>query len=391
MLFRGKRLAVAAGTISLLTLLALAAAEFAAADKHAAAERPPGDRVHVSTTGDNSELVDRIPISRRRGTKPRVVMSLSPQRLPLLRSGDHLGISSEVQLTVNCDRKSPRCVGPIYHYNPKMDVTLRLTDSAGSTGGTLLAPAKHSVCRQRLPDREHHCVIVFTGAGLNIGNVESLPCPADGCFVNLVIDANNHKAGRGDSLLVGGNRPDGSIPQDRGRINAIVRSPADGIYPDPKVTKARVHKSLPLDLKPRVVYSQRLDKVRAGDQLEVEATVFTSIADVRYAAVTTTKVILAEKRLGTHSGALARHVGGGGEITEGNGYNCTQNKPTCITRKAGVLRITKDARSDGRLRPLYVNVVMIVGPKRKRAKPGDRDHVLDRGDLEVTRYRNPRH
>jgi hypothetical protein len=387
-MLRGRRLRAAAAAVA---LLALSGAEAAGAGERGAAERPPGDRVHVSTTGDNSELVDRIPIAKRKGAQPRVVMSLGPDRLPLLRSGDHLGVSSEVQLTVNCDKKSRRCVGPIYHYNPKLDVTLRLANSAGSTGGTLLAAPKSSVCRQRLPDREHHCVIVFTDAGVDIGNVKSLPCQPDRCFVNLVIDSHNLRAGRGDSLLVGGNRPDGSIPQDRGRINAIVRSPADGDYPSPKVTKARVHKSLPLDLKPRVVYSQRLRNVRAGDQLEVEAAVFTSIADVRYAAVTTTKVILAEKRLGTHPGAIARHVGGDGEITEGNGYNCTQNKPTCITRKAGVLRITKDARSGGKLRNLYVNVVVIVGPKRKRAKPGDRDRVLERGDLEVTRYRNPRH
>ncbi len=388
---RGKRLASAAGTAALLATLTIGPADVAGAHGQGGVARPPGDRVHVSTTGDNSELVDRIPIARRRGAEPRVVMSLGPQRLPLLRPGDHLGISSEVQLTVNCDKRSPRCVGPIYHYNPKVDVALRLTDSAGSTHGRLLARPKHSVCRQRLPDREHHCVIVFTGAGMRIGRADSLPCPADGCFVNLVIDSHNRHSGRGDSLLVGGNRPDGSIPQDRGRINAIVRSPADGAYPKPRVSRARVHKVLPLDLKPRVVYSQRLGNVRAGDQLEVQATVFTNIARLRYAAVTTTKVILAETRLGTHPGALARDVGGDGEITEGNGYNCTQNKATCISRKAGVLKITKDARSAGEPRPLYVNVVVIVGPKRKRARPGDRDRVLGRGDLEVTRYRNPRH
>ena len=385
---RVRRLATAAGASA---LLALGVAGVAGADRHGGFERPSGDRVHVSTTGDNSELVDRVPIAKRRGIKSRVVMSLGPDRLPLLRSGDHLGVSSEVQLTVNCDRKSPRCVGPIYHYNPKVDVALRLTRSAGSTGGALLARPKRSVCRQRLPDREHHCVIVFTDAGMNIGNVDSLPCPPDRCFVNLVIDSHNRRAAKGDSLLVGGNRPDGSIPQDRGRVNAIVRSPANGDYPKPKVTKARVHKALPLDLKPRVIYSQRLRNVRAGDQLEVQAAVFTSIAELRYAAVTTTKVVLAEKRLGTHPGALARQVGGDGEITEGNGYNCTHNKPVCISRKAGVLRVTKDARSDGKPRPLYVNVVTIVGPKRKRARPDDRDHVLGRGDLEVTRYRQPRH
>lgn len=387
MLVRGRRFGAAVGVTAIGLLLLLTGV--AAAGK-VEQKRPDGDRVHVSTTGDNSELVKRIPIVRRKGASPRVLMSLSPKRLPRLRAGDHLGVSSEVQLTVNCDKRSPRCVGPIYHFNPKVDVELRLTNSVHSTGGTLLAQPKSSVCRQRLPNREHHCVIVFTGAGLDVGNVNSLPCPPDACFVNLIADAHNRQAHHGDVMLVGGNRPNGAIPQDRGRVNAVVRSPANGDYPQPIVTRSRVHPALPLDLKPRVVYSQRLRGLRAGDQLEVEANVFSSIAGLRYAAVTTTHVVLADARLSTHSGVLARRISGG-EITESNGFNCTQNKPTCISRKAGVLRITGDARSNGEPKALYVNVVVIVGPKRKQARPQDRQRILRRGDLEVTRYRNPRH
>jgi hypothetical protein len=362
----------------------------AAAAPATAADGAERDRVRVSTTGNNSELVDRIPITKRAGVKRRVVMSLGPDRLHTLRSGDRLRVSSEVQLTVNCDVRSPRCVGPIYHYNPKATIELRLSDSRGSAGGQLLAPPKRIVCRQRLPRREHHCVVVFTKADLNVGALRSLPCPADRCFVNLVVDAYSRHAGRGDVLLVGGNRPDGSIPQDRGRVNAIVFSPGSGDYPEPLRSDVRVRGSLPLDLKSRVVYSQRLGQVRAGDQLEVTAAVFTSIRHLPYSAVTTTRVILAERRRATHSGGLARRLGGGGEITESNGYNCTLNKPACISRKAGVLRITRDSRVGGRLRPVYVNVVLTVGPKRRRARPGDRQRVLKRGGLEVTRYRQPR-
>ena len=348
------------------------------------------DRVRVSTTGDNSELIDRIPITKRSGVKRRVVMSLGPNRLPTLQPGDLLRVSSEVQLTVNCDVKSPRCVGPLYHYNPEANISLHLTDSRGSTGGVLLAPPKRTVCRQRLPLREHHCVIVFSKAELNVRAAASLPCPPDGCFVNLVIDASDKRAGKGDVLLVGGNRPDGSIPQDRGRVNAIVFSPGDGDYPEPTRSDVRVRGALPLDLKSRVVYSQRLVNVRAGDQLEVNAAVFTDINHLRYNAVTTTRVLLAERRRATHSGAFARRLGGDGEITESNGYNCTLNKPVCISRKAGVLRVTRDSVRDGKLRPVYVNVVVTVGPKRKEAKPDDRQYVLKRGGLEVTRYRQPR-
>ncbi len=366
--------------------LALAALAFCAASAPGAEP----DRVRVSTTGNNSELVDRIPITKNAGVKRRVVMSLGPDRLHQLRPRDRLRVSAEVQLTVNCDVKSPRCVGPIYHYNPKAKVELRLSGSRGSTGGRLLAPPKRIVCRQKLPRREHHCVIVFTKADLSIEGPASLPCPPDRCFVNLVVDAYSPRAGRGDVLLVGGNRPDGSIPQDRGRVNAIVFSPGGGNYPEPHRSDARVRRALPLDLKARVVYSRRLGGVEAGDQLEVTAAVFTSIRHLPYSAVTTTRVILAERRRATESGAMARRLGGSGEITESNGYNCTLNKPACISRKAGVLRIDRDSRVDGRLRPVYVNVVLTVGPKRRRARSGDRQRVLKRGGLEVTRYREPR-
>ena len=274
----------------------------------AAAAEP--DRVRVSTTGNNSELVDRVPITKNAGVKRRVVMSLGPDRLHTLRARDRLRVSAEVQLTVNCDVRSPRCVGPIYHYNPKARIELRLSRSRGSTGGRLLAPPKRIVCRQKLPRREHHCVIVFSKADLAIPGPGTLPCPPDRCFVNLIVDAYHPRAGRGDVLLVGGNRPDGSIPQDRGRVNAIVFSPGGGDYPPPHRTDARVRRALPLDLKARVVYSQQLGSVEEGDQLEVNAAVFTSIRHLPYSAVTTTRVILAERRRATRSGALARRLGG---------------------------------------------------------------------------------
>ena len=367
--------------LALAILLLLAAST-------ASAAKP--DRVRVATTGNNSELVDRVPITKKAGVKRRVVMSLGPDRLHTLRRRDRLRVSAEVQLTVNCDVKSPRCVGPIYHYNPKASIELRLGRSRASTGGKLLAPPKRIVCRQKLPRREHHCVIVFSKAELNIKGPGSLSCPPERCFINLIVDAYHPRARRGEVLLVGGNRPDGSIPQDRGRVNAIVFSPGGGNYPAPNRTDARVRRGLPLDLKSRVVYSQRLSRVEDGDQLEVNAAVFTSIRHLPYSAVTTTKVILAERRRATDPGALTRRLGGRGEITESNGYNCTLNKPACISRKAGVLRIRRDSRVDGRWRPVYVNVVMTVGPKRQEARPDDRQRVLKRGGLEVTRYREPR-
>ena len=53
-----------------------------------------------------------------------------------------------------------------------------------------------TVCRQRLPRHERHCVIVFSKAELNVGATSSLPCPPDGYLVNLVIDAYDKRAAR---------------------------------------------------------------------------------------------------------------------------------------------------------------------------------------------------
>ena len=180
------------------------------------------DEARVSTSGNLSELIKKLPITRDEGAKPRVVMSLGPDRLHRLRRGDRLKVSAEVQVTVNCDNPTPRCVGPIYDYNPIGHAQLVLSDGKGATRGMPLSESRRFVCRQKLPDREHHCVIVFTGVGADIGKLRSLPCPPDHCFVNLVMDAHHPRARSGEVLLIGGNRPDGSIPQDRGRVNAIV-------------------------------------------------------------------------------------------------------------------------------------------------------------------------
>ncbi|MBA2522964.1 MAG: hypothetical protein H0V25_06485, partial [Solirubrobacterales bacterium] len=209
----------------------------------------PPDLVRVATTGNHSELIEKLPITRQRGAAPRVVMSLGPSGLPSLREGDRLRLSVESQLTANCTHRVRRCIGPPYEFNPIVDVNLLLTGSKGATEGVALTGPKRVVCRQRLPDREHHCVIVFTDAGLSIGRLDELPCEPSRCFINLVMSAYNPGARAEQVILVGGNKPDGAIPQDRGRINAVLFRPGDGDFPDPRRTRARVRGELPLDLK----------------------------------------------------------------------------------------------------------------------------------------------
>jgi hypothetical protein len=339
--------------------------------------------VRVATTGNGSELVRTLPITRRPGGAERVVMSMGPHTLPDLQPGDRVRVTAEFQVTGNCGHPDPRCHGRIYHYAPDVAGRLILAGDARATvgPGTLqIARPKHEECTQRRPDYEHHCVLVFTSrAGFEVG--EGLPCPLDGCFVNFVAGASDPHARRDDVLAVGGLRPDGTIPQDRGRINAVRYRDA-GPEVGKLIRATQPHRRrLPPDLTKRVVYSAQLDRLERGEQLAVSATMRTDISRLRYAVRTSARVILADAPNATRQSPLVKRVAvGQGEISENNGSNCTQDEGTCTTRKVGVAAIRRDSP-----RPLYVNLVTVLGPKVRRAHGDDRV-IIRRGGIRVTRF-----
>jgi hypothetical protein len=340
--------------------------------------------VRVATTGNGSELVKTLPITRRPGASERVVMSMGPQTLPDLQQGDRVRITAEFQVTGNCGHLDPRCIGRVYHYAPELTGRLILAGEARATGGPdmiQIARTKHEECTQRRPDYEHHCVLVFTSRAGFAVTAAGFPCPLDACFVNLVAGASNPRARPGDVIAVGGLRPDGTIPQDRGRINAIRYR---GMTPSDSRTSSidvPTRRALPPDLKKRVVYSAPLDSLERGEQLAVSATMRTDISRLRYAVRTSARLILADSALATRQGPLVKRVAvGEGEISENNGSNCTQDEGTCTTRKVGVVEIRRDAP-----RPLYVNLVTVLGPKVHRAHYDDRV-IIRRGGIRVTRF-----
>lgn len=344
----------------------------------------------VATSGSYSERIKKLPIGKHPGDEKRVVMSLGPKKLPKLRRGDKLKLNSEVQVTLNCPEKITRCIGPPYRYDPRVAVRLILARSADSKRGLQIGRTKKQECQQHRP-REHHCVVVITDAGLKVKKTKrQLPCPPGDCFVNLVIDASNPDAGKRDILIVGGNKPNGAIPQDRGRINAVLLHPGNGKFPKPQKSRDRVTPELPLDLKRHVVYSQKLRNLKAGQQLAVDAEVVTKRAGLPYSVRTSSQLILAGSRTENEPGPFARRLGGKGEIGEANGFNCTRDRETCTTRKVGVLRVSHGAKVKKRFRPVFVNLVMIVGAKRVGPGSGDDYEVLRRGGLSVTRYAKPK-
>jgi hypothetical protein len=369
---------VLAGGVLTITVLSAAMVE------SAAAQETEGPAVAVATSGQRSELLETIPVTSTPGAEPRVVMSLPPSQLPSMIAGDRLRVSAEVQITADCTFQRPRCAGRPYRYSPVLRGRLVLADGIQVTGGAgavSLSGTDRNVCRQTIGDREHHCMLVPRG-GIEIGGGEALPCDPSSCHVNFVVDAYDPRADAGDVVVVGGQRPNGEVLEDKGRVNAV-RLRGDT---DPLTTmlssSGRVHEALSLRLSKEVVYSQRLDGLRDHEQLEVEATMITNISHLPYAARVGARLILAKGKRATGQGHVVKEIADlNGEISENNGFNCTQGESPCLTRKVGVLKMKRDASG-----PLYVNLVAITGPKNTNARPGDHVKVGKAGGLRVTRY-----
>jgi hypothetical protein len=254
-------------------------------------------------------------------------------------------------------------------------------------GAIALESRKRHVCLQELPNREHHCVVVFTNGAFTVDDDASMPCAPVYCRINLVLSAHNRRASHGDRLLVGGNTPDGRVPQDRGRVNALVIRPG-GQIPKRVVTHRRWASGLTLDKTKRVIYSQRVGGLRKGDRVTAEAKAIADIDDLPYNALNAASLVLSGRPNDTHPGAFARRVAKGTvEISEANGFNCTQARTPCVTRKVAGFRVARNAVDrSGEPRPLYVNLVMLAKSKREAPSGGDRVRIAPGGQLEVLRF-----
>jgi hypothetical protein len=350
-------------------------------------------KVLVRTTGDDSELAKTVPITRRSRAERRVVMSMGPRRLPALTTGDRLEVTAELQVTVDCFRQRPACVGRPYLHNPHVGARLVLARRSDATGGEHAIPLSEReviTCHAKpLSSRQHHCVLVFTDAALNVEHARSLPCARPSCHVNFVLDAHSRSARRGEKLIVGANKPDGRILQDKGRINAVRLRPAN--QPPPRVleTRKRRNARVPLDQTPTVVLSKRLRELRKNTQLSVLARMRTDVSRLPYSARVTTHLILARRRHSTAtSDRVARLASLHGEIAETNGSNCTLRQTPCPYPKVGVMRMRRNATNQaGHRIPLYINLYVVSNPKRNPEPSGRQLRILPRARLKVTRYR----
>ena len=361
-----------------LATLALAAAVLAPGAV-AAKPRP----VDAATTGANSELRRTVPITRTPGAAPRVVLSMGPGKLSGLRRGDRLELSSEVQVTVDCDRPSPRCTGRPYDYDPRVTVTLELAGRESASAPSRVLARRRLRCRQRLPNRQHHCPVVFDRI-TRVG--DDFPCRLDRCYANVVVSASSPHSRGDERMIIGANKPNGRIVQNKSRLNAIRLAPQ--VAAQRLRTKHLRRGSLRLRPRRKVVLSQKVDGLERGDVLAVTAALRSDVRRLGYNALVGGQLVVARgPRATTPTRLVRRSVWLRGLISPINGTNCTPAQSPCVTRKAGAVKVRRDVRGgSGGPAPLFVNLVIRTKQKRVGREHGARLKLL-RGLLEVRRYR----
>lgn len=352
----------------------------------------------LTASGTKSELVKTIPITRSAKPSRTTVMSV---RLPDLSDATRIELAAEVTVTNTCVLPGPRCIGRRYGFSPAVGAQLRVAGRRGATGrrGTVaLTDRKTLRCGQRRPNRNHHCPIVF-GSSAPAGGVRSLPCAPRGCRLNLVLDAHHPEARPGNRLVIGTDRPDGSISQDRGRVSALVFREGFETTALRNSSDRRRRRHLPMvsgSLGHRkgghaVVYSVRVLEVERGTVIGADATQRLAIGHLPYAAFMGAELILAQDSGATRpSSVVKRAATFNGHLSETNGFNCTQGpsafRTPCETRKAGFVQIRNAPVQGGDPVPLYVNLVARTFPKLTSARGGDRARVLPGGGIDVVAY-----
>lgn len=344
-------------------------------------------QVQVVTTGDNSERYETIPVTKKRGAEPRVAMSLAPGELPELLEGDRLHVTAELQTTNNCFRQSSYCVSRPYDFSPNVGTRLVLSKglATGGPDARAITARQSRPCDQDPRNREHHCVSVFRGANFRLDDEGSLPCQLHRCRVSLVVDAHHHDAKPGDKLLLGIDRTDGQAHGDRGRLN-VARLRGD-VESTEWRSERRLHRSVEIkEKRDTAIYSLRLPRLREDEQLTVDAEAIIDISHVSYAAFVGSELILGTSPRAVHTTQFTRNVATlRGQLSEANGFNCTQRRTPCPVRKVGTLVVKRDAERGSDPVPLYVNLVLRNAPKMRDRNPGDHMKIR-RGFVEAVRY-----
>jgi hypothetical protein len=365
-----------------------------------------GDTVRFGTTGNHSELVDSVPITKSPKQAQAVAMSIGPGDLPTFDAGDELRVNGEIQPSTTCVERGSNCLGKRYRINPFIRARLVLADGADPAATSIeLAPAEFVHCTQRRPNRNHHCPLVFRDAKLEITNLDDLPCAPNACYVNLLISADHRKAKPNNRIVLGGDRPNGVVQQDKGRISAI--TVRNGAAPPTTASDTTIRPRHGLPLHPRkggsrkrVIHSIEVPELGAGDILQGTATYRAAQPKGKkgsggrrrrgrhaYNAFIGSDLILADSPTSTAPTKLARTAGLQGELAEGNGFNCTQRRSgftrPCFIEKAGAIKVHNQQEGEVRV---YLNLVGRSKPLLKHARRKDKMKLRLVGGLRAVRW-----
>jgi hypothetical protein len=314
-----------------------------------------------------------VPITESPGLKERTAMSIGPDNLRRLEVGDRLRVSGEVQISTTCVARGPRCVGRRYDFNPTLSARIVLSNTQEPIGPSIpLSETRSVLCKQRRPNRNHHCTVVFPNLETTITDLGALPCPDNACYVNLIVGASHRKAQRGNRVVLGADRPDGGVAQDKGRLN-VVQARADVPASSELASGALVNAALPLTeakkLKRRVVHSVPIPAPVKDEVLAFDGDYLATIEPMPFNVFLSTRVLVGETPTSTEPTGLATSsVQFRGDATEANGFNCTQGRSgyrtPCSVSKAGAIRITQTPIVEGTGEPatLYLNLVASAKP-----------------------------
>mgnify|MGYP006952622855 FL=1 len=214
-----------------------------------------------------------------------------------------------------------------------------------------------------------------------------LPCDPASCRLNLVLDAHDRGARGGEVIVVGADRPDGTVEGGKGRLSAVLERERAQVDRRSRSTERVRAERLPPGGSPRVVLSQRLPGLEAGDVLLASARQIAQIRELPYFVAA--KIILSTRPRSRRASAYAKRVASrAGTLTETNGFNCTIGpsafRSPCLTRKAGLAQIKRTPR-----RPLYANLVVRSFPKRAQARVAFPPARVKRAGMRITRLRLP--
>lgn len=369
----------------------------------ALADRGNQDHLTLKIGVDEAKKVEtakKIPISTKRGAKPVVVASLAPNQLGGVEVGNEVEGFAEVEVSVTCLEQIPQCVGQRYSFSPHIEYWMVLASGKKDHRGYRVGKAHDLTCSQQLPNRNHHCRLVLDESQL-IKNARKLSC-GQNCRLNVVVSAFHKKAKHGQVVVVGGDS-DGGIAQGKAALSAAVFAKPAAAFKDLRKTgKARrIRKTLPVHehssgSDEEVIYSTRLDGLKKGESLLVDARATVSIKGLPYNVLLQPELIVAEKPTKPDfTGVAVQVITNNGKIANQNGANCTRGgsyfSDPCQIRKVGAAHLLYNAvrkpRNDkGGPVPLYVNLVLAASQEYGGNHSGsDKVRILN-GSIRIRRY-----